>query len=156
MSFVSRLRARRSLDQVTAEGLLAGRGVPGDSPPGQQALARLLEVAAGPGSEEELAGEVAAAAVFVQVTSQVRSRHLTRRALAAVACVLAVGGSIAYGAQPHAHRSRVPDQWGIPRHAVTAPPVTSAPAPQPGSRRAGHQAARPGPSLSPPVHRGGR
>jgi hypothetical protein len=155
MSLFSRLRARRSLDSVTAEGLLAGRGVPGNSPPGQHALARVLEIAAGPGSEEELAGDVAAAAAFVQVTSQVRSRHLTRRALAAAACAMAVGGAIAYGARPPATHRMAPLQSGISHHAVLAPPVTGTPARPPGPRRAGHQTARPAAHPSPPLHRGG-
>jgi hypothetical protein len=67
MSILSRLRARRFLDAAAAERLLAGRGVPGDAPAGQQVLARALELISGPGSEEELAGEVVAAAVFVRV-----------------------------------------------------------------------------------------
>src|SRR5258707_13184356 len=131
VSLFPRLRARRSLDWVTAEGLLAGRGVPGNSPPGQHALARMLEIAAGPGSEEELAGEVAAAAAFVQVNSQVRARHLTMRALAAAVCAIAVAGAIAHRARPPGTPRGSPGQCPSPHQPVLGAPVTRTPARQP-------------------------
>jgi len=135
MSFLSRLRARRSLDAASAEGLLARRGVPPGAPAGQHALARLLEIAARPGSEQELAGEVAAAAVFVQVTAQVRSRKAARRVLLAAACVLAVGGTAVYaGVVSPPLRKMAPVPFGVPasRHTVLAPAVTGVPSRQPG------------------------
>ena len=139
MSLFSRLRARRSLDSVTAEGLLAGRGVPGNSPPGQHELARLLEIAAGPGSEEELAGDVAAAAAFVQVTSQVKPRKTTRWALVAAACAVAVGGTAVYASVlPSPHHKMVPVPFGVPasHHAIPAPAATRPPLRPPGGWRA--------------------
>jgi hypothetical protein len=64
-----RLGAHRSEGAVSAEGLLAGRPVPAGGSAGQQAVARLLAVASGPASERELAGQAAAVAAFVQVTT---------------------------------------------------------------------------------------
>jgi hypothetical protein len=129
MSILSRLRARRFLDAATAERLLAGRGVPGDAPAGQQALARALEIISGPGTEQEMADEVAAAAAFVQVTSQVRSRHLPRRVLVAVACAIAVGGTAAYGALSPGNHKAAPLPFGVPasHHVVPAQRVTGTP-----------------------------
>jgi hypothetical protein len=92
MLILSHLRARRCLDAAGAEGLLAGRGVPAQAPAGRQALPRLPEIAAGPGSERELAREAAAAA-FVQVVSPVRSRRTARRVLEGGARDVAAGGT---------------------------------------------------------------
>jgi hypothetical protein len=160
MSIRSRLSARRSLDAVTAERLLAGRGVPGDAPAGQQALARALEIISGPGTEQELAGEVAAAAAFVQVVaSQVRSRRLAGRALVAVACVIAVGGTAAYGALSSGSHKAAPVQFGVPasRHAVPAPRVTGTPEGEPQAHpKAASQQSHPGLGPSVGLHRGGR
>lgn len=138
MGYFPRFRSRRSLTAATAEGLLAGRGVPGGAPAGQQALARLLEMAAAPGSEQELAGEVAAAAGFVQVTSQAASRGVIRRVLAAGACVIAVGGAAAYASvvsHPPHKMAHVP--FGVPATppAAPAPRVTGSPPPQWGRLR---------------------
>ena len=116
MSILSRLRARRLLDAARAEALLAGLGVPAQAPAGQQALARVLEAAAAPGSEKELAGQVAAAAAFVQVTSEVKPRRAARRALAAVVCAVVVGGTAVYAgvvASPH-HNKMVVVPFGVP------------------------------------------
>jgi hypothetical protein len=165
MLFLSRLRARRSLDAASAERLLAGRGVPPGAPAGQYALARLLEIAAGPGSEQELAGEVAAAAVFVQVTSQVRSRMVVRRVLVAAACALAVGGTVGYASvvSPPLHNKVVPVQFGAPasHHPVQAPAV-SVPSRQPGKLqvrpkgRVGQQGFHPAMDRSVPLGARGR
>ena len=70
MPYLPRLSGRQSLDPAVAEGLLAGRGCCPGAPAGQQALAHVLGVA-GPPSEEELAGETAAVAAFLLVTSPV-------------------------------------------------------------------------------------
>jgi hypothetical protein len=52
------------LDDDTAERLLAGRLHPEDAPPGYAEVARLLRAAAGPPSQDELAGQEAAMAGF--------------------------------------------------------------------------------------------
>jgi hypothetical protein len=157
MSFLSRLRARRYLDAASAEALLAGRGVPAGAPADQRDLARLLEIAAKPGSEQELGGQVAAAAMFVQVTSQGKPRKIARRVLAAAACATAVAGSVVYAsAVPSPHHKMAPVPFGVPaeHHTVPGPAVTRVPSRQPGRRqvhpqtRSGHrkiqQAMNPG------------
>ena len=127
MSIRSLLRALRSPDAACARALFSGRGLAPGAPPGQQALARALEAAAGPGTAEELAAEVAAAAAFVQVTSQRKPRRTTRQVLAAAACAVAVGGTAAYAiAVPSTHRTTVPVPFGVPRMHHVAP-VTRVP-----------------------------
>lgn len=135
MSFLARLRARRSLDAARAEALLAGSGVPPGAPADHQALARVLEVAARPGTAQELADEVAAAAAFVLLASQVKPRKTARRAMAAAACVVAVGGSVAVYATvlPSPHHKVVPLPFGVPAAHPTAqaPVVRTAPSRRP-------------------------
>jgi len=149
MSFFSRRRAGR-LDATSADELLAGRGVPADAPAGQHALARVLEIAARPGTEQELAGEVAAAAMFVQVVAQARARARARRAVAAAACALAVGGAAvaaAAVAAPAPPRTAMPARFGIPGWdpAVRTPAARDVPA--------RHRHQRPGRIFSsPPTH----
>lgn len=62
-----------SPDEVTADRLLSGLGVAPDAPPDQQVLALVLESAAWPASERELAGERAAVAQFERVLRASRS-----------------------------------------------------------------------------------
>lgn len=81
MSFLPRLSGRLSPSAATAAGLLAGLAVPGDAPGGRRAPVCLREIAAGSGRGPDPAGEVAAAAGSVRVTSQVRSRDGSRRVL---------------------------------------------------------------------------
>ncbi len=139
MSIPSRLRALRSPDAACARALFAGQDLPPGAPAGQQALARLLEVAAGPGTAQELAGEVAAAAAFVQVASQVKPRKTTRWALVAAACAVAVGGTAVYASVlPSPHHKMVPVPFGVPasHHAIPAPAATRPPLRPPGGWRA--------------------
>ena len=94
--------SRELLDTMTAEGLLEGRGVPPQAPAGHQALDRLLQTAASPPSQRELADQAAAVAAFV-LTTTTRGSARRRRSLAAgiaVAAVLAVGGTAAAGVLP--------------------------------------------------------
>jgi len=133
MSILSRLRALRSPDDACARALFAGRRLPAGAPASQQALARLLEAATAPGTARELAGEVAAAAAFVQVTSQPKPRRSTRRVLAAAACAaaVAVGGTAVYASvMPSPHRKMVPLPFGVP--------AAQHPAPRPGGVPAAH------------------
>ena len=135
MSIRSLLRAVRSPDAACARALFSGRGLAPGAPPGQQALARALEAAAGPGTAEELAAEVAAAAAFVQVTSQRKPRRTTRQVLAAAACAVAVGGTAAYAiAVPSTHRTTMPVPFGVPRMHHAAP-VTRVPPRLPGRQQ---------------------
>jgi hypothetical protein len=130
MSILSRLRALRSADAACARALFAGQGLPPRAPARQQALADLLEAAAGPGTAQELAGEVAAAAAFVQVTSQHKPRRTTRRVLVAAACAVAAGGTAVYATVlPSPHHKTVPVPFGVPasHHMVPAPAATRVP-----------------------------
>ena len=153
------------MDAVRAEALLAGRGVPREAPAGQRALARLLEVAAGPGSAQELAGEVAAAAAFVQVTSQAKARWPVWRALVAAASAVAVGGIAVYAiVVPSPHHKIAPVPFGVPavHDTIPAQPAAGFSSWQPG-RWQGHPTAPSGhyklhPPASPgvPLRRAGR
>jgi hypothetical protein len=128
MSILSRLRALRSPDAACARALFAGQGLPPGAPARQQALAGVLEAAAGPGTAHELAGEVAAAAAFVQVTSQLKPRRTARRVLVAAACAMAAAGTAVYAiVVPSPHHNTVPLPYGVPHHMVQAPAVTSIP-----------------------------
>ena len=99
MPYLPRLSGRQSLDPAVAEGLLAGRGCCPEAPAGQQALAHVLDVASSP-REEELAGEAAAVAAFLLVTSPVARWRADGNE----------PGCAAAGAQPKSLRSRT----GIP------------------------------------------
>jgi hypothetical protein len=137
MSLLSRFRARRSLDAARAEALLTGHGIPAGAPADQQALARVLEIAARPGTAQELADEVAAAAAFVQVSTYVKPRRSARRAMAAAACAVAVGGGVAVFATvvPSPHHKMLPLPFGVPAARPTAPAsaLTRSPSRRPGA-----------------------
>lgn len=159
MPSLPRLSSRESLDPAAAEGLLDGRGVPANAPAEQHALARLLEIASGPGSDSELAGQAAAVAAFARATgpadahrSASRKRrllvsHLTAKvALSAVACVTALGGAAAYATSlpaPLQELAHVTFGAPAPRHAVPAPHATSASPGQPGSQASPSSQASP-------------
>jgi hypothetical protein len=138
MSNLPRFSTRQLPDAASAEGLLAGRGVAPEAPVGQQALARLLEIAASPALDRELAGEAAAVAAFARVTSLagarsagarprtvLASRSLARLALAlTTACVTALGGTAAAaGALPAPIQELAHVTFGAPapHHGVPAP-----------------------------------
>ena len=138
MWFLSRLRARGTLDAASAEALLAGRGVAPGAPADQHALAQLLEIAAGPARPRVLAGEVAAAAMFVQVISQARPHRTARRALVVAACAVAVGGTAVYASvAPAPHHKMTPAPFGVPadHHTVPSPAAPSHLSPPATSRR---------------------
>ncbi len=59
MPNLPRFSTRQLPDAACAEGLLVGRGVAPGAPVGQQALARMLAIAASPATDRELAQEVA-------------------------------------------------------------------------------------------------
>jgi hypothetical protein len=129
-----------SIEPLTAAGiewLLAGRGVHPEAPAVQHALARLLDNAAGPPTDQELAGEMAAVAAFMLVTGHCGARHarsLTRvlprriRAMAAAAgagIVVAFSGAAAANALPAPIQELAHRTFGAPapRHAILAPKV---------------------------------
>lgn len=71
----SRWSYSEPLTTVDTERLLAGRGVRPEAPAVQHALATLLANAAGPPTDQELAGEVAAVATFMLITDCRGARH---------------------------------------------------------------------------------
>jgi hypothetical protein len=75
----SRRADSQSLTTADAERLLTRRGTHPEAPAIQHALAGLLDSATGPPSDQELAGEMAAVAAFVLVTSQRDVRGARRR-----------------------------------------------------------------------------
>jgi hypothetical protein len=76
---LSRPAGSEPLTTADAERLLMGRGADPQAPAVQHALAGLLDTAAGPPSDQELTGEMAAVAAFVLVTSQHDVRGARRR-----------------------------------------------------------------------------
>jgi hypothetical protein len=108
MSSFFRRIGRRPLGAAVAEDLLAGRGAATGAPAGQQALARVLEIAAGPPTDRELANEAAYVAAFVLATSPASTRRavlptvlrgLAQLTLAVMAAIVAVGGTAAFTGQ---------------------------------------------------------
>ncbi len=106
-SFARRIIGR-TLGAATAEELLAGRGAAPGAPASQQALARVLEIAAGPPTDGELAGEAAYVAAFVLATSRAGTRRVAlprvlrtvvQLTLAVVVSLLAVGSTAAFTGQ---------------------------------------------------------
>jgi hypothetical protein len=95
-----------TLDDETADRLVAGRLDPADAPPGYAAVAKLAAAAAAPATAEELAGEPAAVARFAATARSgfptrafltrragVPGRRLSVKAVVAVlAAVLSIGG----------------------------------------------------------------
>lgn len=121
-------RAERPFpDEATAERLLSGHGVGPDAPPDQRALALVLEAAARPATEWELAGERAAVAAFLATAGKPRllsrprigTRPLYRRipvlaAAGVVALVIAFGGTAAAGALPAPLQNVAHQVFGAP------------------------------------------
>jgi hypothetical protein len=75
MHHSSRRRRSEPLTATDAERLLASRGAHPEAPFAQHALASLLDNAAGPPTDQELAGEVAAVAAFMLITGHRGARH---------------------------------------------------------------------------------
>jgi len=144
-----------TLDDETADRLVAGRLDPADAPPGYAAVAKVVTAATAPATTEELAGEPAAAARF---TAMARSgfptrASTTRRAgvpgrplsvkvtVAVLAALLSIGGvATAAGvfpapAQPAAdHRPDSPGSGpATPGRSAAATTATAAAARERGS-----------------------
>ena len=148
------------------ERMLAGRGAGPGAPPGQQALERVLAAAAGPATQRELSGEVAAVAAFLLAVrpngSRARHRRQTSRPMARrpayklpavtaalVMMVLAIGGTAAAGALPGPLQRLAHTTFGAPAPVGTGrPPVVGNPQDGRGTSSpattASHQATTPG------------
>ncbi len=149
MQNLPRFSTRQLPDAACAEGLLVGRGVAPGAPAGQQALARMLEIAASPATDRELAGEAAVMAAFARVTSHPgshragarprtvpASRRLARLTLALAACVTALGGTTAAaGALPAPIQEVAHVTFGAPapHHSVPVPLPIGGSSRQPGN-----------------------
>jgi hypothetical protein len=153
----SRRTGSEPLTGADAERLLAGPGAHPEAPAVQYALARLLDYAAGPPTDKELAGEVAAVAMFMLVTGRRGARHarsgnrfrvLPRRirAMAVAACagiVVAFSGAAVANALPAPVQELAHRTFGAPapRHAIRAPKVPAS--------SSGHGHGDPDPEASP-------
>lgn len=153
----SRRRSSEPLTVADAEWLLAGRGAHPEAPVAQHALARLLGDAAGPPTDQELAGEVAAVAAFMLITGHRRARHAHNRKrfrilplrIRAMAAAVSAGGVVAFSGaavanalpasiQELAHRTF---DAPAPRHAILVPKVPAS--------SSGHGHGDPNPKPSP-------
>lgn len=160
----SRRRHSEPLTAVDTERLLAGRGARSEAPAVQHALASLLANAAGPPTDQELAGEVAAVAVFLLATSRRNARHarsrnrflvLSRRiqvvtAVVGTGIVVAFSGAAVANALPAPIQELAHRTFGAPapRYVILAPKV---PTSSPGHWRGDPQAS---PRPSAQDHRG--
>jgi hypothetical protein len=145
----SRRRGSQPLTAADTERLLAGHGVHPEAPAVQHALAGLLDSAAGPTRDQELAGEAAAVAAFVLATGERAARSAQFRAhtrrgqaiVAGIAAAVVVGFSAAAAAdalpapiQELAHTAfgAPAPRHSVPRHPAPLPkatPPSSSPAP---------------------------
>jgi hypothetical protein len=169
----SRRGGSQPLTAADTERLLAGRGVHPEAPAVQHALAGLLDSAASPASDQELAGEAAAVAAFVLATGERAARSAqfragTRRgrgqaivAGIAAAVVVAFSGAAAADALPAPIQELTHTAFGAPapRHSVPLPKATPpssppAPAASPRSKSRHDKARARGKKASPsvPVH----
>lgn len=146
--------SRRDDDELSpadAERLLAGHGAARGAPAELYALARILDVAAGPASERELDGEMTAVAGFLLATGRSRRRpRVPRRpgipkvtvlaAAVSVAAVLAICGAAAGNELPTPIQQIAHVTFGAPEPRNTAPRGPQAPsapaAPSPSSAAA--------------------
>jgi hypothetical protein len=136
-------RRSESLTTADTERLLARCGVHPEAPAVQHVLASLLGNAAGPPSDQELAGEVAAVAAFMLVTGHrdaryARGRHRLRvharrgQAITAgvgAALLLAISGTAAANALPAPIQELAHRTFGVPapRQATPTPKMTIPP-----------------------------
>ena len=151
MQSFSRRRGSTPLTAADTERLLTGHEVHPEAPAVQHAIADLLDSAAGPAKDQELAGEAAAVAAFVLATGERTARSARFRAHArrgqaiaagvAAAVVVAFSGAAAADALPApiqelAHRTfgAPAPRPSAPLPKATLPSGTPAPAASPGSR----------------------
>jgi hypothetical protein len=147
----SRQGASTPLTAADTERLLDGHGAHREAPAVQQAIAGLLDSAAGPASDLELAAEVTAVAAFMQASGKratrpawFRARGTRGQAIAAgiaAAVVVAFSGAAAADALPApvqelAHRTfgAPAPRPSAPRPKATLPTGTPTPAASPGSQ----------------------
>jgi hypothetical protein len=146
------------LTAADTDWLLARHGVRCEAPAVQHAIAGLLDIAAGPPSGRELAGEVPAVAAFVLATSQratpsARARRGRVIAVAMMASVVvAFSGAAAANALPAPIQKLAHATFGAPAPRPSAPlpaatfhPGKPAPVPSPSSASRQAKAKAPAP-----------
>jgi hypothetical protein len=149
------------LTAADTDWLLARHGVRCEAPAVQHAIAGLLDIAAGPPSYQELAGEVPAVAAFVLATSQraTRSARAGRgRVIAAsiaVSAVVAFSGGAAVNALPAPIQELAHTTFGAPAPRPSAPLPTATlpagkPAPMPSPSSTSQQAKAKAPTAKAP------
>ena len=135
----ARSAGRRPLTAADTERLLAGHEARPEAATAHHLLAGLLDSAAGPASDQELAGEVAAVAAFVLVSGGRAPRSAAGRrgpviaAGIAAAMVVGLSGAAAADALPAPIQELAHATFGAPapRHSVP-PPRTTVPSGSPG------------------------
>jgi hypothetical protein len=122
------------LTAADTERLLAGHGARPEAATPHHLLAGLLDSAAGPASDQELAGEVAAVAAFMLASGEGTTRSARRRAPViaagiAAAIVVGVSGAAAADALPVPIQELAHMTFGAPapRHSAPAPRATVSP-----------------------------
>jgi hypothetical protein len=149
------------LTAADTDRLLARHGAHSEAPAVQHAIAGLLDIAAGPPSDQELAGEVPAVAAFVLATSQraIRSARAGRGRVIAVgmmaSAVVAFSGAAAANALPVPIQELAHTTFGAPAPRPPAPlPTATLPggksAPMPSPSSTSHQAKAKTPATKAP------
>jgi hypothetical protein len=163
MPSFSRQADSAPLTAVDTERLLDGHGAHREAPAVQHVVAGLLDIAAGPANDQELAGEAAAVAAFVRATGEraARSERFRRRArpgraiaaAIAAAVVVAFSGAAAADALPWPIQELAHRTFGAPapRPSGTLPKATvpsATPAPAASHRTPHGKAKAPGKKTS--------
>jgi hypothetical protein len=125
-----------------AHRLLARRGARSEAPAVQHAIAGLLDIAAGPPSHQEQAGEVAAVAAFVLATGDRATRSARARRGRVIAACIAASAVVAFSGAATANALPAPLQ-------KLAHTTFDAPAPRPPARLPIPPAGKPAPMPSP-------
>jgi hypothetical protein len=152
---------RLSPEEAMAERMLAGQSAGPGAPPGHQALEQVLAAAAGPATQRELSGEVAAVAAFLLATrpngSRARHGRPTRRPMArrpayklpavtaalVMIMVLAIGGTAAAGALPGPLQRLAHTTFGAPAPVEPGQPPVGNPQDGQGTSSPATTASRP-------------
>jgi hypothetical protein len=144
----SRRRGRDDSLLLTAadtDRLLARRGARSEAPAVQQAIAGLLDIAAGPPTRQEQGGEVAAVAAFVLATRDRATRSARARRGRVIAACIAASAVVAFSGAATANALPAPIQELA--HTTLHAPAPRPPAPLP-TPPAGKPAPMPIPSSS--------
>jgi len=133
------------LTAADTDRLLARHGAHAEAPAVQHAIAGLLDIAAGPPTDQELAGEVAAVATFVLGTTQRATRSARARRGRVIAAGIAASAVVAFSGAAAANALPAPIQELA--HTTFSAPAPRPAAPQPtATPPAGQPAPMPGPS----------